>query len=202
MTTYRETLNDYGSRAKYLVRPLLIFLAAMWLIEIFDRLLFGGSLDQFGIVPRQAVGLRGVLFAPLLHAGLGHLFANSIPFLVLGFMLMLRHRPQIGLISAIIVLISGLGTWLFAPPNTVTVGLSGLIFGYFAFLVVNAWYERSVGAIVFAVVVIIAYGGLIWGIFPAGNGVSWQSHFFGMLGGIVAARYLSTRGLIRSAQSQ
>ncbi len=202
MTTYRETLNDYGSRAKYLVRPLLIFLAAMWLIEIFDRLLFGGSLDQFGIVPRQAVGLRGVLFAPLLHAGLGHLFANSIPFLVLGFMLMLRHRPQIGLISAIIVLISGLGTWLFAPPNTVTVGLSGLIFGYFAFLVVNAWYERSVGAIVFALVVIIAYGGLIWGIFPAVNGVSWQSHFFGMLGGIVAARYLSTRGLIRSAQSQ
>ncbi len=200
MTTYWETLNDYGSRAKYLLRPLLVFLAAMWLIEIFDRLLFGGSLDQLGIVPRQAVGLRGVLLAPLLHAGFGHLFANSIPFLVLGFMLMLRHRPQIGLISAIIVLISGLGTWLFAPPNTVTVGLSGLIFGYFAFLVVNAWYERSAGAIVFALVVIITYGGLIWGIFPAGNGVSWQSHFFGMLGGIVAAHYLSTRGLIRSTQ--
>jgi len=202
MTTYRETLDDYGSRAKYLVRPLLIFLAVIWLIEIFDQLLFGGSLDQFGIIPRQAVGLRGVLFAPLLHAGFGHLFANSIPFLVLGFMLILRHRPQIGLISAIIVLISGFGTWLFASPNTVTLGLSGLIFGYFAFLVVNDWYERSAGAIVFALVVIIAYGGLIWGRFPAGNGVSWQGHLFGMLGGLVAAHYLSTRGLIRSAQSQ
>lgn len=193
MTTYQQALNNYGSRAKTLLRPLLIFLAIIWLLEIFDRLLFGGSLDHLGIVPRQLAGLRGVLFAPLLHAGFGHLLANSIPFLFLGFMLMLRHQPRIGLISAVVLLASGLGTWLFAPANTVTIGASGLIFGYFAFLIVNAWYERSAGAISFAVVVIIVYGGLIWGVFPAGNAVSWQSHFFGLLGGVIAAYYLSPR---------
>lgn len=193
MTTHQEALNEYGTQAKNLLRPLLIFLATIWLIEIFDRLLFSGSLDQLGIVPRQAVGLRGVLFAPFLHAGFEHLLANSIPLLVLGFMLMLRHKPRIGLISVIIVLISGLGTWLFAPANTVTIGSSGLVFGYFGFLVVNAWYERSAGAILFATIVIIAYGGLIGGIFPAGNGISWQSHLFGLLGGVIAAYYLSTR---------
>lgn len=193
MTTHQETLNEYGNRAKSLLRPLLIFLAIIWLVEISDRLLFGGSLDQLGIVPRQTVGLRGVLFAPFLHAGFDHLLANSIPLLVLGSILMLRHKPRMGLISVIIVLISGLGTWLFAPANTVTIGSSGLVFGYFGFLVVNAWYERSAGAILFATIVIIAYGGLIGGIFPVGNGVSWQSHLFGLLGGAIAAYHLSTR---------
>lgn len=193
MTAYQQALYNYSSRAKGLIRPLMIFLAAIWLLEIFDRLLFGGSLDHLGIVPRQLAGLRGVLFAPLLHAGFGHLLANSIPFLVLGLLLMMRHQTRVGLISAVVLLVTGMGTWLFAPANTVTIGASGLIFGYFAFLIVNAWYERSAGAISFAVVVIIAYGGLIWGIFPAENVVSWQSHFFGLLGGIIAAYYLSPR---------
>lgn len=200
MTTHQEALIDYGNRAKHLVRPLLIFLATIWLIEIFDQLLFGGSLDQFGIVPRQSAGLRGILLAPLLHVGFDHLLANSIPFLVLGLMIMLRHKSQMGLISAIIVLISGLGTWLFAPSYTVTIGSSGLVFGYLAFLVVNAWYERSAGAILFAIIVIVVYGGLIWGILPAGNGISWQSHFFGMLGGVIAARYLGSRNLMSQDQ--
>ncbi len=200
MTTHQEVLNDYGNRAKHLVRPLLIFLATIWLVEIIDQLLFGGSLDQFGIIPRQSAGLRGILLAPLLHVGFDHLLANSIPFLVLGLMIMLRRGSQMGLISAIIVLISGLGTWLFAPSYTVTIGSSGLVFGYLAFLVINAWYERSAGAILFATIVIVVYGGLIGGILPAENGISWQSHLFGMLGGVIAARYLGSRNLMSRDQ--
>ena len=133
MTTHQQTLADYGTKAKSLLRPLIVFVGIMWVLEVFDRLIFGGSLDNLGIIPRQFAGLRGVVLSPLLHFGFGHLMANTVPFLVLGFMLMLRHRANILLITAIIVLTSGLGTWLIAPTNTVTIGASGLVFGYFAF---------------------------------------------------------------------
>lgn len=193
MTSYQQTLTSFEDRAKILLRPLLGFIATLWLLEIIDWLFFGGSMDYLGILPRQYVGLRGILLAPLLHSGFGHLLANTLPILVLGFMLRLRHQAHAVFITAIILVVSGVGTWLVGPPNTVTIGASGLVFGYFAFLVVNAWYERSKGAIAFALVVIIAYGGIIWGIFPAGNGVSWQSHFFGLVGGVIAAYYLHRR---------
>ncbi len=191
MTTYQQALTAYGSRAKTLIRPLLICVAIIWLLELFDRLFLGGSMDTLGIIPRQFVGLRGVVLAPLLHSGFGHLMANTIPFLVLGFLLMLRHRAHIVTITAIVLLTSGLGTWLIAPTNTITIGASGLVFGYFAFLVVNAWYERSLGAILLAIAVILVYGGLIWGIIPSGNGISWQNHFFGLMGGVIAAHQLN-----------
>jgi membrane associated rhomboid family serine protease len=139
------------------------------------------------------VGLRGILFAPLLHGGFGHLLANSVPLLLLGFLVMLRNQRRFLLISVVIALISGLGTWLIAPANTVHIGASGLIFGYFAFLIVSAWYERSFAAVTLALLVIVLYGGLFWGILPAGNGVSWQGHFFGLIGGGLAANYFSPR---------
>jgi membrane associated rhomboid family serine protease len=193
MNSRQQTLQVYSDEALRLLKPLIGFVAFLWLIEIIDRLIFSGALDGLGIVPRQLVGLRGIIFAPFLHGGFGHLLANSLPFLVLGFLVMLRHQRRFLLISAIILLISGLGTWLIAPAYTVHIGLSGLIFGYFAFLIVGAWYERSFAAVALAVLVIILYGGLIEGILPAGNGVSWQGHFFGLLGGLIAAFYLSPR---------
>jgi len=147
MNTAEQTLRSAGTQTKRLLRPLLIILALMWIIEIADWLLFNGALDQFGIIPRQLVGLRGIPIAPLLHGSFSHLAANTIPFLALGLLVMLRHSRQFTAVSIIIVLVSGLGTWLFAPAYTIHIGASGLIFGYFAFLVVAAFYERSPGAI-------------------------------------------------------
>lgn len=193
MSTYEETVRRRGNEAKRLVRPLLILIACVWLIEIFDRLLFGQALDQLGIVPRQLAGLRGILFAPFLHGSFAHLLANTVPFLILGFLVMARHRGHMIIVSVIILLISGLGTWLIAPVNTVHIGASGLIFGYFAFLVVNAWFERSFAAVLLALLVIVLYGGLLVGIWPMAGGISWQSHLFGLLGGAVAAFYYSPR---------
>ena len=193
MSTYQETIHLQANRAKDVLRPLLWFVALIWLIEVIDRVILGGALDQLGILPRQLAGLRGILLAPFLHGSFSHLLANTIPFLILGFLVRLRHKSHFLLLSAIIVLISGLGTWLIAPANTVHIGASGLIFGYFAFLVVNAWYERSLAAIVPALLVVILYGGLIGGILPVQNGLSWQGHLFGLLGGALAAFYLSPR---------
>ena len=193
MNNAEQTLRSAGTETKRLLRPLLLILALMWAVEIADWLLFNGALDRFGIIPREVVGLRGILIAPLLHGGFPHLMANTIPFLALGVLVMLRHSRQFAAVSLVIVLVSGLGTWLFAPPHTVHIGASGLIFGYFAFLVVAAFYERSLGAIGLAVLVIVFYGGLLWGALPQGNGISWEGHLFGLVGGGLAAYAFAQR---------
>ena len=193
MNAQNPHLQAVGAETKRLLLPLLIIVAIMWLVEIIDRLLFQGALDGLGILPRQVAGLRGIPIAPLLHGSFAHLMANTLPFLALGFLVMLRHSRQFVAVSLTIILISGLGTWLIAPAHTVHIGASGLIFGYFAVLIVNAWYERSVGAIILALLVIIAYGGLLAGVLPAGNGISWQGHIFGLIGGGLAAFYFSPR---------
>ncbi len=195
MQTYENTVHTYANQAARLLRPLLILVVVVWLIEIIDWVFFNNTLDHLGILPRQINGLRGILFAPFLHGGFSHLMANTIPFVILGFLVMLRHRSRILIVSALILLISGFGTWLIAPANTVHIGASGLIFGYFAFLIVNAWYERSAGAIVLAILVIIVYGGLLAGVLPAGNSISWQGHIFGLIGGGLAAFYFSPRSM-------
>jgi len=192
-TQSSSTLQVYGNEAKRLLRPLLIFVAFLWFVEIVDWLLFRGALNGLGIVPRQVSGLRGILFAPFLHGNFNHLLANTIPFLILGFMVMLRHGRYFLGISALIVLFSGLGIWLVGPAHTVHIGASALIFGYFAFLLVSAWYERSFGAVFLALLVIVLYGGLLSGILPQGGGISWQGHFFGLVGGGLAAYYVSPR---------
>lgn len=193
MNTRPQTLQVYGNEAKRLLRPLLIFVAVLWLIEIIDWLLLSDALDGLGIAPRQLAGLRGVLFAPFLHGSFAHLLANTIPFLILGFLVMLRHSRHFLFVSILVALFSGLGTWLIGPAHTVHIGASGLIFGYFAFLLVSAWYERSFGAVALALLVIVLYGGLLGGILPQAGGISWQGHFFGLVGGGLAAYYVSPR---------
>ena len=182
-----------GAGAMRLLQPLLFFVALMWLIEIVDWLLFNGALDGLGIVPRDIGGLRGIPLAPLLHGGFGHLAANTLPFLALGLLVRLRHSRQFVAVSLIVIAVSGLGTWLFGPPHTVHIGASGLIFGYFAFLLVAAYYERSPGALGLALLVIVFYGGLLWGALPQGNGISWQGHLLGLVGGGLAAYAVAPR---------
>jgi len=195
MNTQQSSLHSVGAETKRLLLPLLIIVGVMWLIEIIDRLLFHGALDGLGIVPRQIAGLRGIPIAPLLHGSFAHLLANTLPFLALGFLVMLRHNRQFWAVTLTIVLISGLGTWLIAPAHTVHIGASGLIFGYFAFLLVAAYTERSPRAIGLALMVILFYGGLVWGALPQAGPISWQGHLFGLVGGAVAARAFAPRSV-------
>jgi membrane associated rhomboid family serine protease len=192
MSATQQQLQIYGMRAKQMLRPLLAFVVLLWVLEAIDRLFFDGALDRLGIAPRRTIGLTGILFAPLLHDSFAHLLANTGPFLVLAFLVLARQGRRIVAVSAVIALISGLGTWLIGPPHTVHIGASGLVFGYFAFLVVSAYYERSLTAVILAVFVIALYWGLLGGVLPAA-GISWQGHFFGLVGGGVAAYTFSRR---------
>jgi membrane associated rhomboid family serine protease len=162
----------------------------MWGLEILD-LFLGGALDQFGIIPRSIVGLRGILFAPFLHGNLVHLMANTVPFVILGWLVMLRRTSNFWAVSLIVMLVAGLGTWLFAPPLTLHIGASGVVFGYLGFLLSRGYFERSFGSIAMSLIVGILYGGMIWGVLPGQIGISWQGHLFGFLGGILAAQLLA-----------
>jgi membrane associated rhomboid family serine protease len=159
--------------------------AIMWGLELVD-LGLGGQLDRFGIWPRQSRGLMGILFAPLLHGGFRHLISNTLPFLVLGWLIMAKDWSEWLAVSIVVALVSGGGTWIFGA-NGVHIGASGVIFGYFGFLLARAFFERTAGSFLVAILVFAMFGGMIWGILPIRVGISWEGHLFGLIGGIVAA---------------
>ena len=183
-------LQQLSSTLKQQLTMLGGFLLLLWFIEILDWLIFRGSLDAFGIRPRSLEGLWGIFMAPLLHGGFQHLMANTLPFLVLGWLILSTRKLQHFLtISFVIVVVSGLGTWIIGPARSVHLGASGLIFGYFGFLLLAGYFERSVKSILLAIVVFLLYGSLIWGVLPIAEGVSWQAHLFGFVGGAIAAYF-------------
>ena len=146
-----QETNSQTALWQQLKTPLSIlggFVLLLWLIEIADQLIFGGALDSFGVRPRTLTGLWGILWAPFLHGSFQHLIANSGPLLVLGSIVMISRRLRdFFLVSFIVVLVGGLGAWLIGPRFSVHLGASGLIFGYFGFLVLAAYFERSCRAI-------------------------------------------------------
>jgi membrane associated rhomboid family serine protease len=158
-----------------------------WLLEIGDALIPGHWLDSQGIRPHTIAGLWGILFAPFLHAGFAHLAANTVPFLILGFLVVLRGLSTFVVVSVLVMAVGGLGVWLFGSPNTDHIGASGVIFGYIGYLLGRGYFERGLWAIVIALLVAVLYGSALWGILPADPRISWQGHLFGFLAGFGTA---------------
>jgi membrane associated rhomboid family serine protease len=177
---------------------ILTFVALLYLIELVDQLT-RHRLDDNGIRPLEADGLWGIVFAPLLHANWAHLMANTVPALVLGFLVTLAGISRFVFATAIIWIVGGFGTWLIGdvgpcPFETNHIGASGLIFGWLAFLLVFGWLTRHIWQIVTSVVVLFFYGGVLLGAVPVLDrcgGVSWQGHLCGAIAGILAAYWLS-----------
>src|SRR5687768_12372735 len=171
---------------------MLLLLAGMWMLELLDQL-SGNQLDQLGIHARDVDGMPEILTAPFLHAGWDHLISNSLPFLVLGFLVLLSGLARWFVSSLIIIIISGMTAWLMTPANTIILGASGLIFGWLTYLLARGIWSRRPAQVVVAVIVLLLYGGLIWGVLPGTAGVSWQAHLGGAVGGVVAAWLLHRR---------
>lgn len=166
--------------------------AVMWVLEVIDQLA-DNRLDQYGIEPRDADGLIGVVAAPFLHGGFDHLASNTVPFLLMGFVIAAQGAVRVLAVTAIVALVSGLGTWLIAPDHTIHIGASGVVFGYATYLISRGFFNRSALELLVGAVIAVVYGGaLLGGLLPE-VGVSWQGHFFGALGGVLAARGLATR---------
>lgn len=175
------------------------FVGLLWVLEAIDAA-SGNDLDQLGIRPRSGEGLVGVVFAPLLHFGWGHLEANTVPALVLAFLVLASGIGRGLAATAVIWIVSGLGVWLFSPGNSITAGASVLIFGWLVYLMVRGVFNRRVGQIVLGVALLILYGGLLLGVLPGTPGVSWQGHLFGAIGGALAAWLLADDADDRAAR--
>jgi membrane associated rhomboid family serine protease len=164
--------------------------ALMWILEFLDIFVFRHSLDRYGILPRNIGGLWGILFAPFLHGGFPHLIANTVPFITLGWLIMVRETREFFPVTAVIMVVGGIGVWLFGA-SAYHIGASGLIFGYLGFLLLRGYFERSIVSIGIAILVFVLYGGVLWGMVPSNPGISWESHLFGFIGGVIAAKSLS-----------
>lgn len=183
-----------GSRQEIKTQAIILatFVAIFWLLEILDQFVFRGSLDIFGIIPHQVIGLRGILFAPFLHGDFPHLIANTVPFLILGWLVMLQETSDFFVVTGLTMLVGGLGVWLFAAPGSIHIGASILIFGYLGFLLLRGYFQRNIPSILLSILVFLLYGGTIWGVLPSRPGISWQGHLFGFLGGVLAAKLIAT----------
>ncbi|NLG23381.1 MAG: rhomboid family intramembrane serine protease [Actinomycetales bacterium] len=173
------------------ILPVLVLVAVLWVVELVD-LLTPLRLDAYGIRPRELAGLPGIVLAPFLHLGFGHLIANTSGLLVLGALLAWTTR-HLWVVTVGVVLLSGLGVWVFGGSNTVVIGASGVVYGYAAFLAVYGFAARRFWQVLLGLLVILLYGGLLWGVLPLRAGVSWQGHLFGALAGVGIALWLGRR---------
>ncbi|MBV2362251.1 rhomboid family intramembrane serine protease [Streptomonospora sp. NEAU-YY374] len=168
-------------------------LVAMWVLEIVDTVL-GGALDAaFGLRSWVMANAWSVLTYPFMHADFNHLIGNSVPFLVLGSLVAFSGLGRFVWTTLIVMVVSGIGVWLFTPEGALTVGASGLVFGYFGYTVLRGIVERRTVDIVIMICVVVFYGSLIWGVLPQQEGISWQGHLFGFIGGLFAAYILPRR---------
>lgn len=187
ITAGRGTISPGGAAA-----TMLGLLALLWVLEVID-LLTGNWLDGFGIQTRELDGIPGILSAPFLHFGFEHLINNSLPFFVLGFVILLGGVYRWVVSSLVSIVTSGLAAWALTPSNTMVLGASGLIFGWFSYLLVRGFLTRNFRQIAIGVLILAVYGGMVSGIFPTSSGVSWQAHLGGAIGGVLAAFLLHRR---------
>ncbi|WP_459180852.1 rhomboid family intramembrane serine protease [Streptomyces sp.] len=165
---------------------MLAWVGVLWLVEALD-VLSGHALDTFGIVPRQIGELRDIIPAAFIHFGFDHVAANSVPLFVLGFLAALRDLRRFVGVVLVIVVTSGLGVWLVAPAHTNTAGASGVVFGLFGYLLVRGFVDRRLLDIAVGLGIAVVYGSILWGVLPTAQGVSWQGHLFGLVGGVASA---------------
>ncbi len=166
--------------------------ALMWALEVVD-VIAGHRLDEAGIEPREVDGLFGILAAPFLHDGFGHLIGNTLPFATMGIVIAFQGAARVIAVTAIVALVSGLGTWLLGHEGTVHIGASGVVFGYATYLLTRGFFNRDALELVIAAVVAVVWGGaLLGGLLPE-EGISWQAHVFGAIGGVIAAQLFARK---------
>lgn len=163
------------------------FVLLMWIVKILE-VTSGRSLVRFGIFPLHLDGLQGVLFSPFIHADFSHLISNSLPFFILGFMLIYFYRRISYRIFFLLYFLSGISTWLMGREAW-HIGASGVVYALAAFHFVSGIIRSDVRLLTLSVVVVFLYGGLVWGLLPIRPEVSWEGHLSGAISGVVLAFY-------------
>ncbi|WP_246846901.1 rhomboid family intramembrane serine protease [Corynebacterium sp. sy039] len=165
----------------------------MCMVFFFGKLMNNNAIiAAFGIRPLDFSAIWHIFTAPFIHIDIAHLISNLSVGVVLCWCIGLSGHRVFLEVTAIVCLISGLGTWLLGGVGTVHVGASGIIYGWLLYLIVRGFFNRSFSQSVMGFVLILLYSGLMWGVLPGTQGVSWQAHFFGALGGLCAGAILTS----------
>jgi membrane associated rhomboid family serine protease len=172
------------------IRLMLSALLAIWLVFGLDALL-PFDLTQFGLRPREVLGLLGLVTTPFLHGNLNHLLSNSLP-LFIGGVAMLFLYPTAALPALPVILIgSSALAWLFAR-SSVHIGASGVVYGILAFVFVSGMLRRDLRSVGVSMMIWLLYGSMIWGVLPSGQGTSWELHLSGAAIGLIMAFLLKS----------
>lgn len=163
----------------------LSFPLILWLIHLV-AFVFQIDITKMGILPRNILGLLGIITAPLIHADFSHLISNTIPLLILGWIIFYFYPRVSYLLFVFIYLLTGLLVWIFAR-QVYHIGASGVVYGFVSFLFFSGIFRRDNKSIGLALVITFLYGGLVWGMIPGWKGISWESHLFGAITGLLAA---------------
>ena len=166
------------------------FLATIWVVFILE--LVFPWLQAFGIHPLDVSSLPFIFTSPLLHANFEHIISNSIPGAIFAFLVGYSGKRVFWEVTTFVVIIGGLGTWLLGGVGTNHIGASGLVYGWLAYLIVRGFFNRSISQIITGVVLGFFYSGLIFGLLPGTEGVSWQAHLFGAIGGFIAGMVITS----------
>ena len=167
-----------------LLTPLL-FPAVLWIVHLLS-LLFKEDLSKLGLLPRNLVGLLGIFTSQLIHADFSHLISNTIPLIILGWIIFSFYPKVSYILFLFIYFVTGLLVWIFARQVS-HIGASGVVYGFVSFLFFSGIFRRDNKSISLALVITFLYGGLVWGMIPGWKGISWESHLFGAITGLLAA---------------
>ncbi len=187
MDTITQTITNLILLSQQNMPFLLGFIAVLWVIQIVNALV-SYRLNILGVYPRHVFGLIGIPFSPFLHGNFNHLFFNTIPLFILANFVLLSGIAAFICISIIIILISGVGVWLFARKG-LHVGASGLIMGYFGYLLANAYQQPTLISVILGIVCLYYFGSMLFGLLPTREKISWEAHLFGFIGGFAANYY-------------
>jgi membrane associated rhomboid family serine protease len=188
--------EDDGSLASPLGRAAALnvaFLALLWLVELINAATGRDLTQAGGIVARDFGSLIDVLTSPFVHGNIDHLTSNALPLFSLGLIAAIPSQKRFLLMTLVVIVIGGIGTWLTSPADTVTIGASGVVFGYFSYLLLRGVVDRRPADVLVSVGIAIAYGSYMWSAVGIGlTSISWQGHVSGLVGGVIAALFVRT----------
>lgn len=181
----RQTRNR-RSKSKLGLTYAVGYIVVIWAVHLVNVIVFGGVLVNFGIHPLEPASLPFIFTSPILHVNFEHLISNTVPGAIFAFLIGYSGHRVFWEATAFVVVIGGLGTWLLGGPGTNHIGASMLVYGWLAYLLVRGIFNRSASQIALGVLLGLMYSGLVWGVLPIDEGVSWQAHLFGAVGGVAA----------------
>ncbi|HQY19635.1 MAG TPA: rhomboid family intramembrane serine protease [Ignavibacteria bacterium] len=193
MQDYQENIVSSGQSESDLEKPKIlssfffsgVFVLLLWIIQFLQWSL-AKEFATFGVLPRTLTGLKGILTAPLIHADFSHLISNSFSLFLLLFGILYFYRSSAVKVFIIIYLVDGIMVWLFARMSY-HIGASGLVYGFAAFLFFSGLFRKDRSSMALSLLVVFLYGGMVWGVLPVKPEISFESHLFGALTGIVCA---------------